>query len=134
MVREAMMSSPLLLWWISIVITSKWQDIVQEAAQSTPRCLTICIRSSWSKDQFNMMDWQALKHCLLGMPQVHCLSNGRLLNGLLNTNMQNCRYYNSSDLCTHCGRESETFVHVISCLNSEVSLHRIQAQETLWAS
>jgi hypothetical protein len=106
-------------------LTSKWQDIVQEAAHSTPIRLTMCKRSSWSEDQSNMVDWWALKHCLLGMPRVHRLSYGKLLNGLLNMNMQNRRYYNGSDLCPHYGRELETFVHVVSCPNSEVSLHRI---------
>jgi hypothetical protein len=46
------------------------------------------------------------------MPLVNCLSYCKLLHGLLNTNVENKKYYGSPDVCPHCSDTQETFLHV----------------------
>jgi len=81
------------------ILTSKWHTMVQESAQWQ----TICKRNSWVEDQFDMVGWSALKTCLGWMPRTQQLLYSKLLHGLLNTNIQNCKYYKTPDLWPHCG-------------------------------
>jgi len=114
------------------ILSSKWQKMVQEAAHSEPLRQTICKRLSWTEDQFDMVNWRALKTCLSRMPRTQHLLYSKLLHGLLNTNAQNCKYYKTSDLCPHCGLVSETFIHMASCTHPDISTQQYVDQDILW--
>jgi len=93
---------------------------VQEAAHSAPLRQTKLKRSKWSEDQFDVVNWRALKPCLNTMSRVHQLSYLKLIHGLLNTNKQNYKYCNTSALCPHCKQAPESFLHMTTCLHPEV--------------
>jgi len=104
--------------------TSKWQSILQERAHAEALWQTICRNNKWCDDQFDMVDWAALKGFLKRQNRLSHLAYIKLLHGILNTNTQNNKFYRSSDLCPHCHTELESFLHVLSCPHPEVSKFR----------
>jgi hypothetical protein len=115
-------------------LTSKWQSILQESAHSAPLRKTICKYSSWSDEQFDMVDWMAMKSCLQRVPRVHQLSYCKLIHGQLNTIVQNHKYYNTSELCPYCQSSAESFKHMVYCPHLGILKHRKEQQQVLWHS
>jgi hypothetical protein len=114
------------------IFMSKWQSILQERAHAEALRQTICRNNKWCDDQFDMVDWAALKGFLKRQNRSSHLAYIKLLHDILNTNTQNNKFYRSSDLCPHCHTESESFLHVLSCPHPEVSKFRSEQQEILW--
>lgn len=113
-------------------ITSNWQTILRVKAHLAHLCKTICKQTSWTDAQFEMMDWEAMKICLQWMPWCCQLPHCKLLHGLLNTNVQNNRYYQSPDLCPHWQKSAETFQHVVLCCHPDIQKHRDAQRLLLW--
>lgn len=56
----------------------------------------------------------------------------KLVQNLLNTNVQNKRYYGKSDLCLCCQEAPEDLVHVFTCPSSNTRTFRSVQQNILW--
>ncbi len=113
-------------------ITSHWQATIQELAHSETLCSTICKNTNWSLDTCNKVDWSALGNGMHRLSRLQWFTYCKLLHGILNTNVQNKKFYNQSDLCPCCHNASETFLHVLTCPNKEVTRHRKHQQVILW--
>jgi hypothetical protein len=81
-----------------------------------------------------MVDWTALQTCLMHMSRLHQLTYYKFLHGLLNTNEQNHRYYQQSDLYPHYQSATESFQYVLSCPQPEVKKYWEAQQVLLWKS
>lgn len=66
--------------------------------------------------------------------RVKLLSYCKLLNGILNMNEQNHKFYDKLRNCLHCGTCPESFLHVVACPCPDVTAYRAQQQATLWTS
>jgi ribonuclease HI len=113
-------------------LTSQWQQVVYEAAHEAILRITICKNASWTDTQFEMADWDEMYGYLKRLPRTSFLKYCKLLHGIINTNEQNRKYYGKSDTCPHCQSSSESFIHVMSCPNKEVSHYRAKQQRHLW--
>lgn len=69
---------------------------------------------------------------LRGPPKSTSKSYCKLLHGLLNTNVQNSKYYNDSASCLLCGTAPETLLHVFSSSHSEVTSFHQEQHENFW--
>jgi hypothetical protein len=116
------------------ILTSQWRAVIQEAAHADLLKDTILRNASWSDDQFDMVDWEALRMYLKGLSRVSLFSYCKLLHGILNTNQQNNRFYGKPSSCPHCNSGPESFLHVVSCPHPEVKDYRRKQQEVLWKS
>jgi hypothetical protein len=113
-------------------LTSNWQAILRETAHLAPLHHANCKQTSWMTEQFDMVDWDAMKLCLKCMPQVCQLSYCKLLHSLLNTNAQNNRYYQTTNLCPHCQEGPESFQHMVLCCNPDIKKRCNAQQLILW--
>jgi len=116
------------------ILTSQWRAVIQEAVHADLLRDTILRNASWSDDQFDMVDWEALRMYLKGLSRVSLFSYCKLLHGILNTNEQNNRFYGKPSSCPHCNSGPESFLHVVSCPHPEVKDYRRKQQEVLWKS
>ncbi len=116
------------------ILTSAWHQTIRKAAHSDQLQHTICKRSGWSDDQFYMVDWEALHSCLKGFSRVKLLSYCKLMHDILSTNEQASKFYGKPSHCPHCGISPESFLHVVTCPNKEITAYRAQQQELLWKS
>ncbi len=64
------------------------------------------------------------------IPRSQKVSICKLVNGLWNTNVQNNKYYGSSDNCPFCS-SSETLTHVFTCPSIKATTHRQEALKEL---
>jgi|NOAtaT_6_FD_contig_21_12299114_length_942_multi_3_in_0_out_0_2 hypothetical protein len=66
------------------------------------------------------------------MSRSTLLNHCKLLHGLLNTNLQNQKYYGRSETCPHCQSNTESFLHVLYCDHPVVTKYRVDQQAILW--
>jgi hypothetical protein len=78
------------------------------------------------------VDWSAMQSCMSRFFRVQQIAYGKLLHGILNTNVQNNKFYNHSSLCPVCLAEPESFLHVVTCTHPETVQHRSDQWLTLW--
>jgi hypothetical protein len=97
--------------------------------RSTLRCLlyqdqikaTICKQEHLSELLFHQVDWGAQEYSFLRTWSCKCIAYTKLSHGLLNTNMQNKKFYGNSDLCPCCSLHPETLQHVFTFPSPEVA-------------
>jgi hypothetical protein len=83
--------------------------------------------NGWSDEQFLQIEWQEYYRALRGISRSHRVSIAKLSHQLWNTNLQNHRYYGTSDTCSLCGISSETPDHIYSCTHPAAVESRTQA-------
>ena len=108
--------------------------------RSTLRCLlyqdqkkaTICKQEHWSELLFHQVDWGAQEYSFLRTWSCKRIAYTKLSHGLLNTNMQNKKFYGNSDLCPCCSLHPETLQHVFTFPSPEVATFCHTKQDILW--
>jgi hypothetical protein len=113
-------------------ISSHWQPLLLELSHGANLCQTICKNAWWSEDTFHKVDWPAMQSCMSQFSRVQQIAYGKLLHGILNTNVQNNKFYNHLSLCPVCLAEPEFFLHVVTCTHPETVQHQSDQQLTLW--
>jgi hypothetical protein len=93
---------------------------------------TICKQEGWSEQLFHQVDWGTHEFALLRTWSCKRLAYIKLSHSLLNTNVQNRKFYQKSDLCPCCACHPETLTHVFTCQSPEVVEFCTQQQEILW--
>jgi hypothetical protein len=93
---------------------------------------TICKQEGWSEQLFHQVDWEAHEFALLRTWSCKRIAYIKLSHALLNTNVQNRKFYRKSDLCPCCAGHPETLTHVFTCQSPEVAEFRTKQQEILW--
>jgi len=112
--------------------TSCWQPLILELFHGANPPQTICKNARWSEVTFHKVDWSAMQSCMSRFSKVQQIAYGKLLHGLLNTNVQNNKFYNQSSLCPVCLAEPESFLHAVTCTHPETVQHRSTQQLSLW--
>jgi hypothetical protein len=102
------------------------------ALYRTSICTTICKQEGWSIHQFNQVDWTAHELAFQQTWSSKRITYTKLAHALLNTNVQNHKYYGKSALCPCCGLFDETLQHVFTCVAPEVIEFRRKQQDILW--
>ncbi len=80
---------------------------------------------------FHKIDWEAYRKALSRKSRNHRISWIKLSHRLVNTNVQNKKYYNKSDTCPCCDLYSETFNHLLSCLSEDTTAYRETQKQLL---
>jgi hypothetical protein len=119
---------------IGHTLSSKWRKVILFAIHSQPLHNTICKNASWSTQQFYMINWRAVEGCLSKLPRVKQSTYCKLMHRILNTNVQNNRYYGKSHLCPMCNYFPETMQHIFHCQHSRMVKFRNIQCTTLWSS
>ena len=70
-------------------ISSRWQPLLLELSHDSNLYQTICKNARWSEDTFHKVDWPAMQSCMSQFSRVQQIAYGKLLHGILNTNVQN---------------------------------------------
>jgi hypothetical protein len=96
-------------------ITFKLPSYISQALYSKSLRDTICKNENWTVSTFNKVDWQAYYKNMQTTTRSHRISLIKISHNLLNTNHQNKKYYNTSDICPCCQQQTETFVHMLTC-------------------
>jgi hypothetical protein len=94
---------------------------------------TICKQEGWSTHQFNQVDWSAHEFAFQQTWSSKRIIYTKLAHNLLNTSMQNYKFYGKSALCPCCSLCDETLQHVFTCNTPEVVEFRRKQQDILWA-
>jgi len=78
--------------------------------------------------------WQAWHIVVTSRRAWSCtrITYTKLSHKLLNTNVQNHRFYGKSDRCPCCNILSETLLHVFNCLAPDILTFRHKQQTILW--
>jgi glutaredoxin len=90
--------------------------------------------NKWTEHQFDSVDWLAYKRAICKLHRSHRVSITKLSHQLWNTNKQNNRYYNHSDLCPYCKAAEETLPHVFTCKHPLATQGREEALKTAFSS
>jgi hypothetical protein len=93
---------------------------------------TICKQEDWSEEAFLSIDWAAHEYAFSRTWSCKRISYTKLTHKLLNTNVQNRKYYGKSDLCPCCVSTAETLAHVFICPSPDTTVFRLNQQEVLW--
>jgi len=93
---------------------------------------TICKQEGWSTHQFNQVDWSAHEFAFQRTWSSKRIIYTKLAHNLLNTNMQNYKFYGKSALCPCCSLCDETLQHVFTCNTPGVIEFRRKQQDILW--
>jgi ribonuclease HI len=114
-------------------ITSHLPSLICHQLHAEPLIKTICKEAKWDREIFNSVDWEAFGAAFSAMPRGTQMSYSKLTHGIINTNMQNFRFYGTSELCPCCLEHKETITHMFTCLEAPVTAHRLVAQQELWS-
>jgi len=93
---------------------------------------TICKQENWSEEAFLSIDWSAHEYAFSRTWSCKRISYTKLTHKLLNTNVQNRKYYGKSDMCPCCFSTAETLAHVFICPSPDTTAFRLKQQEVLW--
>jgi hypothetical protein len=80
---------------------------------------------------FEKVDWLAYNKALHAVPRYSRVTITKLSHNLWNTNVQNNKYYGTSDLCPCCQMKPETVNHVTQCHSPTATITREQAKTQL---
>jgi hypothetical protein len=96
-------------------LVSKIALIIKCALYSTAIRHTICKQENWTEVQFSSVDWPAHEVAYWLAWSCTRITYTKLSHKLLNTNVQNHRFYGKSHQCPCCNVLSETLLHVFTC-------------------
>ncbi len=102
------------------------------ALYSTAIRQTICKQENWTEAQITSVDWPAHEVAYRRAWSCTRITYTKLSHKLLNTNVQNHRFYGKSDRCPCCNILSETLLHVFNCLAPDILTFRHKQQTILW--
>jgi hypothetical protein len=78
-------------------------------------------------EQFDQVNWSAFYSAIRSISRSHRISIVILTDQLWNTNLQNKKFYGTSDTFLLCGCRIESIHHLYCCSNMEATDHRHQA-------
>ena len=111
-------------------ITNKLRPLMAQALHRDAITSHILRKTKWTDRIFQLIHWDAHELAFKRLSRSRQISTAKLIHGLVNTNVQNQRYYNKSPLCPCCLTENETFDHVLSCSSeATVSARTIALKE-----
>lgn len=115
----------------SKVITAKLYRTLQHLFHSDPLRLHIMKKNNLSAQVMDLINWDAFSTSFNRLTRNRKIKTAKLVHHLINTNVQNHKYYGSSSLCPCCQEQDETFAHVLQCKSPSALSHRSQATEQL---
>jgi len=83
-------------------LVTRIRSIIRNDLYSSTIQETICKQEAWSAVTFTQIDWQAHEYAFKTSWTCKRFMYTKLVHNLLNTNVQNRRYYGTSDLCPCC--------------------------------
>jgi hypothetical protein len=95
---------------------------------------TICKQEQLTERQFDQIDWLAHKQAFQHSWSCKWIIYTKLAHKLLNTQVQNKKFYGNSDICHCCKSGSETLLHAFTCPSVEVTSFRQKQQIILWTA
>jgi hypothetical protein len=113
-------------------LVTKIKETLRRDMYSAAIQATICKQENWTETEFLSIDWAAHEYAFLRAWSCKCITYSKLTHKLLNTNVQNRKYYGKSDLCPCCATSSETLAHVLACPSHDTKFFRLSQQEILW--
>jgi hypothetical protein len=102
-------------------LLTKIKSIIRKELYSAAIQDTICKQEDWTYPQFHSIDWDALEYALSQTWSCKHITYTKLTHKLLNTNVQNHKFYKKSALCPCCASSPETLMHMLSCPSTEVA-------------
>jgi hypothetical protein len=122
--------------WISYgghPLLTKIQSTICHDLYSSSIQATICKQEGWTLTQFNQIDWPAHEFAFLRTWSTKRIAYTKLSHKLLNTNVQNKKFYGKSDLCPCCNSFPETIQRLFACSSPDVVEFRRKQQNVLWS-
>jgi hypothetical protein len=88
-------------------------------------------KHGWSDYVFNLIQWDAHEKAFKNLPRHKKIAMAKLIHNLVNTNLQNQKFYGKSPLCPSCQTSEETWAHVFTCGSKGSIESRIIALQVL---
>jgi hypothetical protein len=95
-------------------ITNKLRLLMAQALHRDTIISHILKKTKWTNRTFQLIHWDAHELAFKRLSRSRQITTAKLIHELVNTNVQNQRYYNKSPICACCLTEEETFAH--TCL------------------
>ncbi len=108
-------------------------QLIRFQLHAEPLVTTICKETKWSHSTFYSVHWEAYGKAFQNLPRGKQISYSKLTHGIINTNVQNSRFYKLSDTCPSCGCHQETIAHLLTCQKEATLAHRNEALSTFIA-
>jgi hypothetical protein len=97
------------------VITAQLYRTLQHLFHSDPLRHNIMKRNNISAQVMDLINWDAFSTSFKRLTRNRKIRTAKLVHHLINTNVQNNKYYGSSSLCPCCQEKDKTFAHVLQC-------------------
>jgi len=115
-------------------LTARIRSTLHRALYENQILATICKQEGWMELLFHQVDWGACKYAMQQTWSCKWIAYTKLSHKLLNTNVQNKKFYGKSNLCPCCSLSPETLTHVFTCPSPEVAGFCNKKQEILWTN
>jgi len=87
--------------------------------------------NDWMEATLDTVTWDEYYSALRQLPRSHRISIMKLSHQLWNTNVQNNKFYGSSETCVLCNISPESIDHIYKCTHLSAITNREEAQEKL---
>jgi hypothetical protein len=112
-------------------ITNKLRSLMAQALHRPALVSHLIRKNKWEERTFHLVHWDAHEMAFKRLTSSCQITTAKLIHDLVNTNVQNYRYYNISPKCPCCLTVDETFHHVLSCSSTTAAEYREQALQQL---
>jgi hypothetical protein len=112
------------VYYNNSTLTSKLFQTIHHQLHSAPLITTICKEANWDIKTFRMVDWSSFGKAFQQLPKSKQISYSKLTHGIINTNVQNYKFYGLTALCPCCKTQKETVSHVFTCQAQDVLENR----------
>jgi hypothetical protein len=112
-------------------ITNKLRYLMAQALHRPALVSHLIRKNKWEERTFHLVHWDAHEMAFKRLTSSCQITTAKLIHDLVNTNVQNYRYYNKSPKCPCCLTVDETFHHVLSCASTTAAEYRDQALKQL---
>jgi hypothetical protein len=124
---ERLLSHVVTIYHKGIAITDNLDPLVHHEIHTPKLKEKLMKDNGWTEEQLESITWDEFHSALKKVPRSHRVSIAKLTHQLWNTNLQNKKYYSSSDTCTLCSTASETIDHTYQCTHSSAVAIRMEA-------